>query len=40
MKQVEKGIFVISIRPHGFKASHFTMGSDDKNIKYLKIDEV
>ena len=38
MEQVEKIIFVISIRPHGFHASYLTLGNDDKNVKYFLID--
>jgi len=38
MKHGEKGIFGISIWPHGFQASHLTLGGGEKNIEYRKID--
>ena len=38
MKQMGRSIFVISIGPHGFQASYLTLGSNEENVKYHKID--
>ena len=37
MKHVEKRVFAISIRLHRFYVSYFKLGSNDKNVAYLKI---